>query len=131
MPILRLILSAVLGIAVTAGQAAAENWPHWRGPTMNGISTEKNLPVEWSDTKNVAWKVALPGSAGASPVVWKDRVFVTSMDGQSQLLICISTAGKTLWQKVVGKGNKNARRDEGNSAAHTSGGEAPSAGGAD
>jgi len=116
MPMFRLILSSLLALAWTAS-AVAENWPHWRGPTMNGVSTEKDLPTEWSSTKNVAWKVALPGPAGASPVVWNDRVFVTSVDGDKLVLICISTRGKKLWEATVGKGNSRARGDEGNSAS--------------
>jgi outer membrane protein assembly factor BamB len=117
MPMFRSMLSTLLAISVSAGIAVAENWPHWRGPTMNGISTEKGVPTEWSSTKNVAWKVALPGPAGASPVVWNDRVFVTSIDGEKLVLICISTRGKKLWEVTVGKGNRRARGDEGNSAS--------------
>lgn len=117
MPMIRVLLCSLLALAVSTGAAVAENWPHWRGPTMNGISTEKDLPTEWSSTKNVAWKVPLPGPAGASPVVWNDRVFVTSVDGERLVLICISTKGKKLWEVTVGKGNRRARRDEGNSAS--------------
>lgn len=95
----------------------AENWPHWRGPTFNGISTEKNLPVHWSADKNVAWKVALPGPAGASPVVWGDRIFVTAPDGDELLLLCFNTRGRKLWQRAVGKGNRRVRGDEGNMAS--------------
>lgn len=56
----------------------AENWPQWRGPGANGVSTEKNLPVEWSPEKNVVWKVPIPGRGRSSPVVWGDLVFVTT-----------------------------------------------------
>lgn len=98
--------------------AFAENWPGWRGPTGNGISTEKNLPVEWSPTKNVAWKLALPGSAGATPVVWGDRIFLTSVTEKGDLLlIAVDSSGKQEWQQVVSTGNKTARGDEGNSAS--------------
>jgi len=54
------------------------NWPGWRGPGSQGISTEKNLPVEWSTTKNIAWKTPLPGRGHSSPVVWGNRIFLTS-----------------------------------------------------
>ena len=100
------------------GSAQAENWPSWRGPTGNGLSSEKNLPTEWSSTKNVAWKVPLPGPAGASPVVWGDHVFLTSVNDAGELLLmAFDTSGKALWQQVVAKGNKTARGDEGNSAS--------------
>lgn len=61
----------------TATLAAAENWPQWRGPGSQGISTETQLPTEWTATKNIAWKTALPAGY-SSPIVWGDRVFVTS-----------------------------------------------------
>lgn len=98
--------------------ARAENWPSWRGPTGNGLSSEKNLPVEWSPTKNVAWKVALPGPAGATPVIWGNQIFLTSVnDAGELLLIALDTSGKELWTQVVASGNKTARGDEGNSAS--------------
>jgi outer membrane protein assembly factor BamB len=98
--------------------AFGENWPGWRGPTGNGISTEKNLPVEWSPTKNVAWKLALPGPAGATPVVWGDRIFLTSVNENGDLLlIAVDATGKQAWQQVVSTGNKTSRGDEGNSAS--------------
>jgi outer membrane protein assembly factor BamB len=51
-------------------------WPQWRGPSGNGVSHTANLPVEWSEQKNLRWKVNIPGKGHASPVVWGDRVFV-------------------------------------------------------
>jgi len=96
----------------------AENWPSWRGPQGNGISSEKNVPTEWGPEKNVAWKIALPGSAGATPVIWGDRIFLTSVNEAGDLLLmAVSTSGESLWQQVVSTGNKVARGDEGNSAS--------------
>lgn len=95
----------------------ADDWPQWRGAKLNGVSTEKNLPVEWSTTKNVAWKLSLPGLAGASPVVWKDRIFLTSAAKKELLLICVTTSGKELWRRVVSRGNKAIRGDEANPAS--------------
>ena len=48
----------------------AENWPQWRGPSLNGVSAEANLPVRWSATENIAWKLALPSWSGSTPIVW-------------------------------------------------------------
>jgi len=59
----------------------------------------------------------LPGPAGATPVVWNDRIFLTSVDANDLLLICVTTDGKELWRQTVGVGNKDVRRDEGNSAS--------------
>ena len=108
-------MSSTLGFGENC--AFGDNWPSWRGPTSNGISTSKNLPIEWSANKNVAWKIKLPGSAGATPAVWGDRIFLTAVVGEDLKLICYSTAGKELWSQVVSSGNKNARGDEGNSAS--------------
>ena len=55
-----------------------ENWPQWRGPSGNGISDATGLPTTWSLTENIVWKTALPSWSGATPIVWGDRVFVTS-----------------------------------------------------
>ena len=97
--------------------ALAENWPAWRGPTGNGVSTEKDIPAEWSRQKNLAWRVELPGPGGATPVIWNDRIFVTSTDGEDLVLICLNTAGKQLWRRTVGRGDKIVRGDEGNAAS--------------
>ena len=56
----------------------ADDWGHWRGPMGNGVSTEATPPTEWSDTKNVKWKVSIEGKGSGSPVVWGDRVFIVT-----------------------------------------------------
>jgi outer membrane protein assembly factor BamB len=57
----------------------AENWPQWRGPGGRGVSTERDLPSIWEPGKNIAWKVELPGGGHSSPVVWGDRIFITTV----------------------------------------------------
>jgi outer membrane protein assembly factor BamB len=67
-------------LLVTAGAislSAADNWPQWRGPGGQGVSTEQKLPTEWSPSKNIAWKTELP-PGHSSPIVWGDRLFVTA-----------------------------------------------------
>lgn len=59
----------------------AEDWPQWRGPSGNGISSESGLPIKWSATEHIAWKASLAGLGVSSPVVWSDTVFVTSQKG--------------------------------------------------
>jgi outer membrane protein assembly factor BamB len=68
-------------IAVTAsiGVLAAENWPQWRGPGGQGISSEKALPTEWAPDQNILWKTELPGTGHSSPIVWGNRIFVTAV----------------------------------------------------
>ena len=73
------ILCATLLIAnhiANAAEATSGNWPAWRGPLANGTAPESNPPLEWSETKNVKWKVKLPGKGTATPVVWGDKVFI-------------------------------------------------------
>ena len=74
----RLILVFILLAPAIIG---AENWPAWRGPRATGVSTESNLPERWSATENVAWRARLRGAGVSSPVVFGNRVFVTSQEG--------------------------------------------------
>lgn len=68
---------AVLGAAWADPPTEREHaWPAWRGPTASGVALHGNPPTEWSETKNVRWKVALPGAGHATPIVWGDRVYV-------------------------------------------------------
>ena len=99
----------------------AENWPQWRGPKNNGISNETNTPTKWSKTENVTWRLPLPGPAGATPAVWGERIFLTSVDKGSGdlLLLCVGTDGKEKWRQVMASGNKDVRGDEGNSASNS------------
>lgn len=97
----------------------AGNWPEWRGPNHNGISAEKNLPTQWDKKTNVAWRLPLPGKAGATPCVWEDSIFLTSAteDG-SLILLCAGTDGKERWRRTIAEsGNKTVRGDEGNMAS--------------
>jgi outer membrane protein assembly factor BamB len=98
------ILIALLTIS-TIPSARADNWPQWRGPDNDGNCKETRLPTEWSDTKNIAWKLPMPAQAGSTPAVWGDRIFLTSEDGPDALLLCVSTQGKELWRQKLGKHN--------------------------
>jgi outer membrane protein assembly factor BamB len=104
-------------LCIAASSAWAENWPQWRGARLDGMSAEKDLPVEWSQEKNVAWRLPLPGPAGATPVVWGDKIFLTTVDAEKLELWCVGTDGKPLWKQLVSTGNKEVRGDEGNSAS--------------
>jgi outer membrane protein assembly factor BamB len=100
-----------------SGVSLADNWPQWRGPSGNGVSAESNLPLKWGKKDNIAWRVPLPGPAGSTPVVWGDRIFLTTADGDDLLLLCIGTNGKTLWRRKLGSGNRPVRGGQGNSAS--------------
>jgi outer membrane protein assembly factor BamB len=79
LPLLATAASALIvpsTISGQTGQAGDRYWPQWRGPHATGVSRSANPPVEWSETKNVRWKVVVPGRGSSSPVVWGDRVFL-------------------------------------------------------
>lgn len=78
-----LFLLPVFIFALFSSGFGRGNWPQWRGPDGQGVSAEKGLPVEWSGTKNVKWKTAIPGRGHSSPIVWGKRIFLTTaLDGE-------------------------------------------------
>jgi outer membrane protein assembly factor BamB len=110
-------LLVALSVAAQAGDFAKDrlvNWHHWRGPNGNGFSPNADPPVEWSETKNVKWKMELPGSGSATPVAWGDRMFLlAAIDTNKEAtgkaatihrfeVICLDRAtGKTLWSRTA------------------------------
>lgn len=87
-----------------AGLIRAENWPGWRGPSGDGVSTGKGIPTKWSSTENIAWRIAVPGEGHSSPIVWGDKVFLTSSltEKNKRILLCIDRlSGQTVWQRDV------------------------------
>lgn len=76
-----LLLALLLSQIGDFSKEKLSNWHQWRGPNADGLAPNADPPVEWSATKNVAWKVAIPGSGSATPVVWGERVFIlTAVD---------------------------------------------------
>jgi len=87
-----------------AGLIRAENWPGWRGPSGDGVSAGKGIPTKWSSTENIAWRIAVPGEGHSSPIVWGDKVFLTSSltEKNKRILLCIDRlSGQTVWQRDV------------------------------
>jgi outer membrane protein assembly factor BamB len=87
--------------------AHAQYWPQWRGPNGNGVAAQGNYPVTFSGTDDLLWKVQLPGKGSSTPIVWKDRILLTSAigkgaDGEDGVL-CFDWTGKLLWQVPLGK----------------------------
>jgi outer membrane protein assembly factor BamB len=84
----------------------AQNWPGWRGPDGDGTSKETDLPVRWDSVNNVVWKIPVPGAGYSSPVVWEDRLFITTAirETQEKDLLCYNArTGELIWQKTVVK----------------------------
>jgi outer membrane protein assembly factor BamB len=96
------IVPAFILLAWTA--TAAADWPAWRGPTGQGHCAEKGLPLKWSKTENVKWKVPLAEPGNSTPVVWGERIFLTQANkgGTVRSLLSLARAdGKVLWQRDV------------------------------
>lgn len=92
--------SLVLTLLLSSA-ANADNWPAWRGPGNQGISTETKLPLQWSRSQNVRWKTPVAGNGVSQPVVWEDRIFLTGSDGrlnEKLHIYCYARSdGRQLW----------------------------------
>ena len=103
----RFILALALLALFSGGgaRAVAAHWPSWRGDVAgSGVSSEKDAPLEWSDTRNIRWRVTLPERGNSTAVVWGERVFVNqAIEAENRrTLMCFHRAdGRLLWQKGV------------------------------
>jgi outer membrane protein assembly factor BamB len=80
---------------------ASQYWPRWRGPSGQGLAGAGDYPDTWSDTQNVLWKVELPGRGNSSPILWKDRLFLTTAyeAGKRRSILCLRRDdGQRLWE---------------------------------
>jgi outer membrane protein assembly factor BamB len=116
-------------LVLLPGVAPAADWPQFRGPDATGVSAETGLPDAWSATENVAWKVPIPGRGWSSPIVWGEKVFITTAVGEGKedapkkglyfggnrdappasphrwVVLCLDLeTGKTLWERTVHQG---------------------------
>ncbi len=132
------------------GTAIAENWPHWRGPTRDGNSSEKSLPTDWSPSEGITWKLEMPAWSGSTPIIWGDYIFInTAGGGERQVrrrgrgrggsppaappprssmttqpeekkpdpeagklsLLCLDrNQGRVIWERPLGEGNRQMRK---------------------
>lgn len=109
---------------VAADSPRSTDWPAWRGPRADGVADGRNLPIQWTRTKNVVWSVQLPGWGHSSPVVYGDRIFVTSevtVDKQKSLwTLCYDRqSGRELWRHDFGFGVNQRTHAKSNLAANT------------
>ncbi len=114
-PIVKSLFTILLASA-TSTVGSMDNWPQWRGSNFDGISRETNLPTSFAK-ENQLWRVELPGPGGASPIVWEDNIFVSTVDGTKLALMCFGIDGQMKWQQPVEGRNQNIRMDSGNSAS--------------
>ena len=98
------ILSLLVSVSIVRGSAARHDWPEFRGPTGQGESMATNVPVHWSATSNVAWKLELPGEGWSSPVLVDGKVYLTTAvadAGTSLRVLQIDAKGKIGWNVEV------------------------------
>jgi len=119
-----IVLSLLLLLLAPAGaQEPSTDWPRWRGPNADGVADGRSLPLRWSTTTNIRWSVKLPGWGTSSPVVYGNRVFVTShiKTGQKALLtLCFDRdTGKELWRHDFGFGADQRTHEKSNLAVNT------------
>jgi len=108
----------VLAVATVIAAAPSDNfWPHWRGPLATGVSTSAKPPLEWGESKNVRWKIEIPGRGSSTPVVWGDRVYLltaapvgvelaashTTTRGPMRYMVMAldRRTGKTIWERTA------------------------------
>ena len=104
-------LALALCLVVLFAATVSANWPQWRGPDLNGVSAERNLPLKWTATENVTWKLAMPDRSGSTPIVWGERIFLNVAEGDSLALWCVErTKGTLLWKRALGTGNVRMRK---------------------
>src|SRR4029077_2547450 len=97
---MKIAIYACVSLVAAGGLLAGEEWPGWRGPRGDGISRETGIPLRWSDTENIRWKVPIPGKGHSSPIVWGDSIFVTTCleKEEKRVLLCLSRSdGHVLW----------------------------------
>jgi len=106
---------------IEAEGEAAKYWPRWRGPSGQGVVRSGSYPDAWSDTRNVKWKVAVPGRGNSSPIVWGDRIFFTTAyeEGAKLSLLCYRrTDGTLLWElQAPQQGTEHVHRKNGHASA--------------
>jgi outer membrane protein assembly factor BamB len=91
---------------ITGNKDPLAYWTHLRGPTQQGYVKDDKVPLKWSETENLAWKTKLPGNGHSTPIIYGDRVFLTSANakGSERYVICVNAKnGEILWQKTAVK----------------------------
>ncbi|HVR27969.1 MAG TPA: PQQ-binding-like beta-propeller repeat protein [Thermoanaerobaculia bacterium] len=119
------IAMILAGVFLGASSAVgADNWPQWRGPAATGASAETGLPVRWSETENVAWKLAMPARSGSTPIIWERHVFLSVGDGDELWLWAVDRdRGEVLWKSRLGAENVLTRKQNMSSPSPVTDGE--------
>ena len=97
-----LLQIVALGCAASALGGEMTDWPHWRGPHDDGCAPAGSYPTIWNATSNILWKSPLPGRGCSTPIVWKQRIYVTAPSEGKDTLLSLDGDGKILWQTNFG-----------------------------
>ena len=107
----RKLLFTVLTVSIIVIPVNARDWPQWRGPHLNGTSQETGLPVTWTNSENIAWKLAMPAWTGATPIVSGEHIFLNVADGEDISLWAVDRqTGKPAWRRRLSDGNVKRRK---------------------
>jgi outer membrane protein assembly factor BamB len=111
-------------VLLASTSAFAADWPRWRGPQADSVADGATLPDTWSQTENVRWSVQLPGWGTSSPVVYKDRLFITTQapadNTKSLITLCLNrNTGKEVWRHDFGLGVDQRAHEKSNLAVNT------------
>ena len=125
---IRLLTPALLAAALapaaepTRPEVAPADWPWWRGPTLDNVSRDKAAATRWSRTENVVWRTPVPGRGHSSPILWGDRLFLTTADeaAQTQRVLAFDRkTGKPLWDTVAHTGGFEKKHEKNSHASAT------------
>ncbi|MPZ19296.1 MAG: PQQ-binding-like beta-propeller repeat protein [Luteitalea sp.] len=104
------VLTAACLATIASATLVAGNWPQWRGPSLDGVSTDTGLPTTWSPTENVAWKLPLPAFSGSTPIIWDDLVFLNvateRATGEIHLWAVDRNKQDVVWKRPLSGGNR-------------------------
>jgi outer membrane protein assembly factor BamB len=106
----------------TLPDVAPADWPWWRGPTLDNKSRDRAAPTKWTRTDNIVWKTPVPGRGHSSPVLWGDRIFLTTADetAQTQRVLAFDRkTGKPLWDTLAHKGGFEMKHQKNSHASAT------------
>ncbi len=110
-------------LGVRAGQNPGQNWTTWRGPSGQGYVDDSRVPLIWSDKENLLWSATLSGKGNSTPIIWGERIFLTSAsnNGDERYVICVDrNNGKILWKQTASRGVPPGRTHNWNGYASAS-----------
>jgi outer membrane protein assembly factor BamB len=108
---MRTVVASAYAIISAFAVLEAENWPQWRGPSANGVSSETNLPVKWSATENITWRLPLPAWSGSTPIVWGDHIFLNVAENGKLFLWAVDrNKGVALWKQHLSDGDHRQQK---------------------